>query len=239
MFLRVLRYDVWQTAKPMLAAYAAALGFALLARLDIFSLTDMPLVYLIFFGTIGILIYRYRRTMFGAEATLMFSTTLSACAHIYERVLSIFLFSALTIAVTAIALVIQGETMGVMLLSLSTYHAVLLYFEVAFSLLFLTIQIAAILTLANLPRFRSMGGISVILFACIVFGLIALLSSLTEPLIQSYLIVSSTDGLYISDSYVHQSSVALSFNSLLWIVLSAPLSIVLMIKITQKKLLVV
>lgn len=238
MFLRVLRYDLQQIAKPMSAAYAAALGFALIARLGIFSLTDMPLVYLLFFGSIGILIYRYRRTMFGVEATLLFSTTLPAHAHIFERILAFFLFSCTTTLITATALIIQGESLGLMLTSLPVIHAVLLYFEVTFSLLFLTIQLTAILTLANLPSTRNKGGFSIVFFACVLFGGIALLSSLTEPLIKEYIILSATDGLFISDSYSHASSIALSLNSLLWIAVATPLSVTLMIKITHSKLLI-
>jgi len=238
MFFRVLRYDFYQTAKPMSAAYAAAFGFALLARLGIFSLTDMPLVYLLFFGSIGILIYRYRRTMFGVEATLLFSTTLRAHSHIFVRLFSFFLYSSITTVITATALMVQGESLGLMIASLPAFHAILLYFEVTFSLFFLTIQITAVLTLANMPHSRNKGGVGIILYACLYFGAIAILASLTEPLLPDFVVLSATEGLFISKSHIHASSIALSLNSLFWIAIAAPLSVGLMIKITHSRLLI-
>ena len=154
---------------------------ALLARLQAFSITDMPLFFLIFYGACGVMLYRFWRTMFGAEAAFCFAVPLNAGKQIACR-LSIFAAESICVGVLLTAtLLLQGEEVCGLLLSLSASKTALLALMIAISLFLLAVGCAFALTLGNLPIFRRRRALWC---AAFVLGLFAL-DRLTAPLLSS------------------------------------------------------
>ncbi|MGI6183789.1 MAG: hypothetical protein ACOYIH_06745 [Candidatus Fimadaptatus sp.] len=232
MFGAVLRYELRRAAAPMLCLYASAFAFALMARLGIFSLTDMPIVFLVIFGSTGICIYRFWRTMFGREATLLFSTVLSARDHVLAHVCAFFIAYLLTVLVIGCALIIQNEALGRLLLALPAAHLMALYAEMTISMLFTTIMLSAIIVLAYKPRCRAHSLLWTIAYGSAALALMAVLTSLTAPLISANVVLSE-GGMFISDTPIHESSIALSVNELIWAAISAPICIAIIWRSTK------
>ena len=152
---------------------------ALLARLQAFSITDMPLFFLIFYGACGVMLYRFWRTMFGAEAAFCFAVPLNAGKQIACR-LSVFAAESICVGILlTAALLLQGEEVCGLLLSLSASKTALLALMIAISLFLLAVGCAFALTLGNLPIFRRRRALWC---AAFVLGLFAL-DRLASPLL--------------------------------------------------------
>ena len=234
MFANALKYELKQSIRPFALLSGIALAFALSARTGFFSLTDMPLFYVAFFGTVGMIVYRFYRTMFGQESVFMFSVAISASAQIMLRLLAGLILSICSTVVIGIALIIQGEEMGELLMSLSSGIGCVLFVEAALSAFLLSVILGAILTLSNLPLCRNERTMWMVLWAIVIFGAIVMLSTLTEEFIDIYLIIQLSGGVFIAHTHAVPSSFAFSINMLMWQVIVTPVLIVLMYRLTKK-----
>lgn len=236
MIARALKYEIKQSVKPFSLLSGIVLAFALVARTGFFSLTDMPLFYVAFFGAVGVIVYRFNRTMFGREAVFMFSVALSAAKQVMLRLVAALILSLCSTAVIGAALIIQGEEMAKLLMSLSPGIGCVLFCEVVLSMFLLSVLLAAILTLSNLPFCRNERTMWMVVWAIVVFGAISLLSILTETFADFYLIVQLGGGVFIADTPAVPSSFAFSLNVLLWQAIVVPILIFLMSRLTKNYL---
>jgi len=234
MFANALKYELKQSVKPFALLGGIVLTFALSARIGFFSLTDMPLFYVAFFGAVGVIVWRFNRTMFGQEAVFMFSVAISAWAQILMRLLAVLILSICSTAVIGAALIAQGEDMAKLLMSLSPGIGCVLFVESALSMFLLSIILGAILTFSNLPFCRNERTMWMVLWALAVFGAIAVLSALTEGFADIYLIIQLGGGVFIADTHAVPASFAFSLNTLLWQAIVAPVLIFLMYRLTKK-----
>lgn len=238
MLRKTLRYEFRQTVVPMTGLYLSAIAFAAIARAGLFSLTDMPLFYLTFFGATVLLLYRFWQTMFGQEAALMFSLPLSSSGHIASQLLNMLIYSLLTTTFLAGALILQGEALGALLLTLPPAVSVVLFAEVVFSMVLLCVQLSMVLVLANLPFCRENRRLWVLLWILIVFGVTSMLSGATASLIDQYIVISAEGTFALSNTYTNPSSISFSLNTTLWLVLIAPVFVWLMSRLTRRYLMI-
>jgi len=238
MLRKTLRYEFRQAVVPMAGLYLAAIAFAAIARLGLFSLTDMPLFYLTFFGATVLLLYRFWQTMFGIEATLMFSLPVSSAGHIASQLLNMFIYSLLTTAFLGGTLILQGEALGTLLLTFPPAISVILFGEVVFSMFFLCVQLSMVLVLANLPFCRENRKLWVLLWIFVVFGITSILSGITASFIDQYIVISSEGDFALSNTYMNPSSISFSLNTTLWLVLISPIFIWLMSRLTHRYLMI-
>lgn len=237
MLFTVLRYEFKQTIFPAISLYLVIFAFAVIARLGWFSLTDMPLFYLVFFGAVVILMYRFWQTMYGPEAYIMFSLPLSASGHIAAQLANILIYSLSTTAVIGSALILQGEALGHMLLSLSPVISLALFAEVTFSMFLLSVQVAMVLVLANLPFCQGNRKVWIFLWTIALFGAVSILSGTTAAFIDEYIVISEESGIFISNTYTTPASISFSLNTMLWLLMISPTLISLMSRLTRKYML--
>ncbi len=238
MLRNVLKYELKRSFIPFAALYGIAIVFSLIARIKLFSLTDMPLFYLVFFGATAILLFRFWTTMFGQEATFLFSVPLKAKTQVGMRLLSAFILSAISTFVIAIAILIQGESMATLLTELSLFSAVILFIEIAISIFYLVLQLETVLALSNLPFSRVNRKLWIVIWAVILFGVTSVLSSLTVNFIDQYIVISQAGGISLSTSSTTPLSFSFSLNATLWMVIISPYCVWLINYITKKYLLI-
>ena len=234
----VLLYEGREAAGPMAALYAAGMLLAFAARAGWFSVTDMPLFYLLFVGAAVVLLGRIWRTMFGREASLLFSTPLRAGEHILLQVLLAAGYSVLTTAVIAAAVLCQGEAMSALLRALRPIVRLLLFTETSLSLFCLILHGMAVMALINLPAFRRYRALAAVLWIIALDGGMALLGALTARWVSGYVVISVTGGVAFSGTATEPNSFSVSINEAMWIALVSPLCVWLAARLTRKYLLV-
>ena len=197
MVFRVIRYEL-KRSLPIYAVWAAtAIMLAVIARLKVFSLSDMPLIYLMIFSSVGIMLYRYYQTMHGAEASFLFTINISSGKQLIVRYISLLIWSLFTVLLIGVVMLIQGEKMGLLIQSLSFTMKMLLLAEVTFSIFVLVIMICVPLTLSNIQPFSQRRILSFVILGAIIFGGFSLLTKTTERFIPAYLIVTNTGNIFI------------------------------------------
>ena len=222
-----LRYFVW------LAGAGLLLG--LLARLKLFSITDMPLFALLFYGACGIMLYRFWRTMFGGEATFCFGAPMSAGCQIAARLLVFAALSVCGTALLAASILLQGEEMGRLLAALPAGQAATLFLWVALSALLLVVSYAFAFTLGNLPVFRAHRLLCCGLFAAAMLALNPLLLRVFAFLPDREMIIAGSEPAEALGA--HFANFSFSIRTLVIELLEAPVFIGLMAMLTRKYML--
>ena len=238
MFWRAFKHELTRST-AMYAVWAAiSTVLAIFARIKLFSLTDMPLFYLMFFGSVGIMLYRYYCSMHGSEAAYLFTLDLSAKQQMMIRYISMLFWSVVTAWAIGFALMVQGEDMSQLLQSQSLSMTLLLASEITFSVFTLVILHSAALTLANIRPFSGRHILYFILFAAIGLGGISLLSRTTAKIIPFYLVATNSGKILISETSNTASSISFSFNTLMWDAIFSVACIVSIPAIIRKKLII-
>lgn len=238
MFGRTFVYESKRILPLFLVWAAVSSALAVLARLRVFSLTDMPLFYLMLFSSVSIMLYRYYCSMHGKEAGFLFTVDLSSGKQLLLRYVHFAIWSVITALVIGMALSVQGEDMSNILQTLSITGKMLLAAEVAFSALTLTILISTALTLSYVHPFSEHRIAAFVIFLLIAFGLIRLLSKLTGGVVSSYLVVTDTGKVLRSDISDMPSSISFSFNTLIWDILCSAACMIGTPMIIRKKLVI-
>lgn len=234
MFVRALGYELRRSAVPFAALSLLTMGLVLLMRMQVFPSMDILLFYLIFFGAAGVSIYRFYHTMFGREAIFMHSLPLSASSQIVMRGCAMLVQSAFAVLLSALALILQGGTLGEMMTSRSFGGGAALFGVMTLSLWQFMLPICVILTLAHLPLCRGRRGVWMIVWAVIVFAVIGGLSDLTAGMIGGHIIIRREGGVMIAAFPTEAWSIGISLNGLLWnVLIPAPL-IALMCALTRR-----
>ena len=236
MFKNVVKYELKRSFIPFATLYAIAIVFSLIARMKWFTLTDMPLFYLVFFGATAILLFRFWSTMYGQEATFVFSIPLSAKKQVGMRLFCAFLFSIITTFIIAVAILIQGEAMAILLSELHLMSAVLLFVEISVSLFYLVLQLETVLTLSNLPFCREKRKLWIVIWVVVFFGVTSALSAFTEPFLEQYIVIAQSGAISFSTTSAIPLSFAFSLNTTLWMIIISPVCIWLIGYITEKYL---
>lgn len=242
MFGRMIRYEMKRSLPLYIVWAAIAVLLALPARLGIFSLTDMPLFYLMLFSSIGIMLYRYKCTIHGKEAAFLFTTDLSPRKHILVRYCSALILSIITALMIGLVLIIQGEKLGAMLRNLSFPMVAMLTAEIAISAFSLFIEISAALTLSNIRPFSKRPIACFVIFEAIMIILYSLLPRITQTLIPTHFIVTSEGELLISamNTMPANTPFALNFslNIFAWNIIFSCIFVICIPLLIQKKLLI-
>ncbi len=222
-------YAVWAVIAVILAVFA---------RLQLFSVTDMPLFYLMLFGSIGIMICRYYSSMHGAEAALLFMTDLSPRKHILVRYFCALMLSIATALMIGIALLIQGEDISIMIRSLSFPMSLLLIAEVTISAFTLFIEISTALTLSGIRPFSGHQIVSFVIFGAIIIGINSILPAITNALVPAHLVVTTEGAMLISTQNNIPASISFSLNTLIWNVIFTIIAAIGIPSVIRKKLLI-
>lgn len=238
MIRRLIRYEMKRSLHFYVIWAAAAILLATFARLKIFSLTDMPLFYLMLFGSIGIIIYRYYNTMHGAEAAFLFMTALSPRKHIFARYCCALMLSTATALMIGIVLLIQGEDMSIMLRSLSFPMSTLLIAEVTISAFTLFIEISTALTLSGIRPFSNHQIVSFVIFGATIIGINSVLPAITKTVIPAHLVVTTEGTVLISSQNNMPTSISFSLNTLVWNVIFTFIAAICIPSVIKKKLLI-
>lgn len=236
MFGHTFVYEIKRSLPLFLVWAIISLALAALARLHVFSLTDMPLFYLMLFSSASIMLFRYYRTMHGKEADLLFTVDLSSWEQMLLRYVNFIIWSIITALVIGIVLSIQGEDLSRMLQALSIPGKMLLAAEVTFSLLALIVMISTSLTLSRIYPFSEHRIAAFITFLLVAFGIIRLLSTVVGGVASSYLVVTDTGKILRSGVPNMPSSISFSFNTLIWDVLCSVVCMIGLPIIIKKKL---
>lgn len=233
MIRNVLKYEIKRASLPFMALYGIVFAFAIMARMKIFSLTDMPLFYIAFFGATTILLFRYWNTMFGQEATFLFSIPLKAGTQVGIRLSLAAFFSAITALIIALAILLQGEAMGILIAELTFVTALIIFIEISISMFYLIIQLEAALTLANLPFCRNKRKLWVLIWVVIIFGATSILTSITSNFIKQYIVISEAGKIFLDTTNITPLSFSFSLNTAMWMIIILPFLVWLIIYVTK------
>jgi|GEM_PF-5482239 len=237
MFKHMLCYELGRSAHPFAAGTLVAAALALSARLKWFSLTDMPLFYLMFGAAAALMMLRFWRTNAGAEAEMLYAVPLSPAGQMAFRAAAVFVLSAASALVMLAALLLQGEAMGTLILSLSPGAALLLYLMIVWSMLSLTIRAAFAMLLSGLPPFRTRRLLWVFIWAAVVFVGGALLPHLTAGLLPQHIVLPLSGEILWSAQNNLPASFAFSLNELAWDAALLPVMLLLTVRLTRRYLL--
>ena len=238
MVWRMLQYE-GKRSLPLVAAWAAgAVVPAVFARLRIFSLTDMPLFYLMLFSSIGLMLYRYYASMHGPEAAFLFTIDLSPGKQMFVRYFSAGCRSIVTALMIGLALSIQGEELGSTLRNLSLPMRMLLLGETAFSAFALFLTISAPLTISNIRPFSKHPVLWFLIIGAVMMGANRLLPKITERLLPVWLVITGEGNVLVSTVPNMAGSLSFSFNVLLWNVVLAAVVMFGVPAVIRKKLLI-
>lgn len=238
MFGRTFVYELKRSLPLFLVWGVVSLVLAVLARLHVFSLTDMPLFYLMLFSSVSIMLYRYYSSMHGKEAELLFTVNLSSGKQMLLRYVQFIIWSIVTALVIGMVLSIQGEDLSNILHTLSFPGKMLLATEVAFSALTLIVLVSTALTLSYIHPFSEHQIAAFVTFLLVAFGIISLLSAVAGDVVSSYLVVTDTGKILRSDIPNMPSSISFSLNTLIWDVLCSAACMVGMPMLIRKKLVI-
>ena len=238
MVWRMIRYEIKRSLHFYVVWAVIAVISAVFARLHIFSLTDMPLFYLMLFGSIGIMIRRYYSSMHGAEAALLFMTDLSPRKQLLVRYCCALILSITTALMIGIVLLIQGEDMSIMLRSLSFPMGILLIAEVTISAFTLFIEISTALTLSGIRPFSGHQIISFVIFGAIIIGINSVLPAITKTILPAHFVVTTEGSVLISARNDIPASISFSLNTLIWNVIFAVIAAIGIPSVIRKKLLI-
>lgn len=237
MVWRMIRYEC-RRCLPLYAVWAAiGAALAAAARLGLFSLTDMPLFYLLFFGSVGILLYRYHCTMHSSEAAFLFTLDLSPGKQMLARYGSSLLWSIFTALAIGGVLFIQGEALSGLLRQLSFPMGILLTAEVSLSVFTLVVFVSVPLTLSHMRPFSGHPVFWFLILGAALLGAVDLLSGLTECLIPAYLAAAEDGRLFVTSVPDTPASISFSVNMLLWDTVFAGVILLWMPRIVRRKLL--
>lgn len=237
MVWRVIKYE-WKRSLPLHLVWAAiAAALAIPARLGIFSLTDMPLFYLMFFASVGVMLYRYYCSMHGAEAAFLFTMDLSSGKQMLARYCSAGIWSILSALMIGLVLRLQGEDLGLLLRNLSLPLGIVLTAEAAFSAFLLFMMVSAALTISNIRPFSGRPVLWFVIIGTVMVGANRILPGLTETFLPACLVITEEGTVQISTVSNLPASLSFSLNTLAW---NAAFAVVIMLCIpalVRKKLL--
>ena len=235
MMKKLFLHEMRQSLRYFAGLAGAGLLLGLLARLRLFSLTDMPLFTLLFYGACCIMIYRFWRTMFGGEAIFCFGAPLSAGWQVAVRMLAFAALSVCAAALLAASILLQGEEMGRLLAALPAGQAAALFLLVTLSMLLFAVPCAFALTLGNLPVFRAHRLLFCALFVAALSALDPLTLRILAFLPDHEVILTgprSAEGLG-----VHLANFSVSTKKLVFELIEAPVFIGLTAWLTRKYML--
>ena len=239
MVWRVIGYEMKRSLHYYVVWAAIAVILAFLARMQIFSLTDMPLFYLMLFGSVGIMIGRYNSTMHGAEAAFLFTTDMSPKEHMFARYCAALILSIITALMTGAVLRIQGEELSKILRNVSFPMGLMLTAEVTFSAFALFAEISAAWTLSNIRPFSQCPTACFVVFGAMLICGNSILPAMTKHLIPAYLVIAESGSVFVSTVSDMPASVSFSLNTLVWNVICTVIIITCIPAIIRKKLLIV
>lgn len=234
----IFKYEVKRSLPLYIVWAVIAVILAMAARLKFFSLADMPLFYLMFFSSIGILLYRYYCTMHGKEAELLFSVDLSPAKQMLLRYAGFFAGSIVTTLMIGLTIKIQNEDLGKMLQNLPFMVSVLLTVEVTFSAFTLLIFISTALSISHIRPFSEKQILWFVIIISTIIAAVGLCSKVTETFMSSYWVVTESGELLRSEINNTPSSISFSSNTLIFDVIFSVACMVSMPIIIRKKLMI-
>lgn len=208
------------------------------ARLKFFSLTDMPLFYLMFFSSIGILLYRYYCTMHGKEAGILFSVDLSPVKQMLFRYAGFFVGSIVTTLMIGLAIIIQNEDAGMMLQNLPFMASTILTVEVTFSAFTLLVFISTALSISHIRPFSQKPILWFVIIISAIITVVSLCSKATETAMSNYWVVTESGELLWSEIHNAPSSISFSSSILIFDVIFIVACMISMPVIIRKKLII-
>lgn len=238
MFWRAFKHELTRSTAMYTVWAAISTALAIFARIKLFSLTDMPLFYLMFFGSAGIMLYRYYCSMHGSEAAYLFTLDLSAKQQMMIRYISMLFWSVITAWAIGFALIVQGEDLSQLLKSQSLFMTLLLAGEVTFSVFVLVVLHSAALTLAHIRPFSERHILYFILFSAIGLGGISLLSRTTSKIIPFYFVATDSGEVLLSQIPGVPSSISFSINTLIWNIICSMACILSMPSIVRNRMII-
>lgn len=231
-------HEMKETGRLFAGWVALGLMWVLLARLQVLLLTDMPFVYVMFFGAIGILIYRYARSMHGAEAGLTFSTSLSPKQHMGIRYSAMVLWGLLSTFAVLGMVAWQGQSMGQLLAQISWGNRPLIWGMMAFSMLLTCVKVSASVTMAYLISGGRYPVRYTLAWFAVFSGVEYILRAVAKVMGERYLLVTSTDDVIIRSSRIVAHSFAFAVHDLLPMCLLIAACIVCCTHLVRRRLIV-
>ncbi len=238
MLKRAIAHELSRSVRPACLWGLCGLALAVCARLHWFSLTDMPLFYLLFVSAAGYQLYRFWRISYGPEAEFTFAIPLSPAGQTGLRLLSMLAASAIAALAILLCLALQGEHVSALMRGQSLFAMLTLWFMLCWSMYLFCVQGAFCLVLAFQPIFRRLWPLAALAFFAAGSLLFRFSTDLMANALPAQLSLTAA-GLTLSSASAQgpDYSFAFSLSGLLVNAITLPLAACLMTRLTRKYLL--
>lgn len=219
MISRFVRFEAKQLLPPFVILHTFTLLLAALARFNLFTLGDVPLLLISLYSTTLLLIYRYWQSMRGSEAAFIFSLPMPTGKLVFSWIIIMLSFCAVSAIVILSALAIQGGDMGLLLRSLPWYLLMGVFLFFITTMFFLLIPLFTSVTITHAERFRKRRLLWTVVVWAGIQALLMLLGKLTASKIPYYIHIG-TDQFDITSTLANSPNVlSVSINTSMWMLL--------------------